>query len=180
MVKEVTLHDKVFQLYLDEDQIQKQVKALADQLNKDFSDKNPVFVSILNGSFLFAADLIRSLDFFCEIEFVKVSSYEAMHSTGQVKTLIGFNHSVENRPIIILEDIVDTGKTINKLKADISRYNPFSIHVATLTFKREALVEPLEPDYVGFEIPNFFIVGYGLDYDQLGRNLKSIYKQKAH
>lgn len=178
MTQEVQLYDKVFELYLSESDIQARVKDIAEGINQDLSGKNPIFVSILNGSFLFAADLIRYLNFQCQIEFVKAASYEAMHSTGEVKTLIGFSQVVEDRPIVIIEDIIDTGKTIKKLINDIQKYNPASIHVATLTFKREALIESFEPQYVGFEVPNVFIVGYGLDYDQLGRNLKGIYKLK--
>lgn len=178
MTQEVQLYDKVFELYLSESDIQARVKDIAEGINQDLSGKNPIFVSILNGSFLFAADLIRYLNFQCQIEFVKAASYEAMRSTGEVKTLIGFSQVVEDRPIVIIEDIIDTGKTIKKLINDIQKYNPASIHVATLTFKREALIESFEPQYVGFEVPNVFIVGYGLDYDQLGRNLKGIYKLK--
>jgi len=175
----VKLHDKVFELYLSEKQIRERVKEMAAEISEDFSGSDPVFVSILNGSFLFSADLLRSLSFQCEIEFVKLASYVGTASTGQVETLFGFNKSVEDRPIIILEDIVDTGRTINKLKTDIQLYNPANVHVASFLFKREALLEPVDLDYTGFEIPNFFVVGYGLDYDQLGRNLKSIYKLKS-
>ncbi len=178
MTQDVQLHDKVFELYLSEGYIQERVKDIAEGINRDFSGKDPVFVSILNGSFLFAADLIRYLNFQCQIEFVKAASYEAMQSTGEVKTLIGFNQAVEGRPIVIIEDIIDTGRTIKQLMNDLTKYNPESVHVATLTLKREALIESFDPDYVGFEVPNVFIVGYGLDYDQLGRNLKGIYKLK--
>lgn len=178
MPKEVQIHDKVFESFIPDSQIFKRVQELAEEISRDFADKNPLFVCILNGSFLFAADLIRSLRFQGEIEFVKVASYDSMTSTKEVKTMIGFNQKVNQRPVIILEDIVDTGRTAINLMEDIKQFNPLSVHMASLTFKREALEENFEPDYVGFEVPNVFLIGYGLDYDQAGRNLKDIYKLK--
>ena len=178
MTEEVKLYDKWFELYISHADIQERVRALAEAINADYRESTPIFVSVLNGALFFTADLVRLFDAKCEVDFVKVASYQGTTSTGKVKQIFGLSGELKNRHVIILEDIVDTGITINKLIKDLECYNPSTIHVAALTLKREALQEPVKIDYLGFEVPDQFIVGYGLDYDQLGRNLQGIYKLK--
>lgn len=173
---EVTLGDKVFVPYLTEEKIAAAVKGVAARINADYAGKSPLFLVVLNGAFLFAADLLRSIDSDgCEVSFVKFSSYEGVSSTGKVKELIGLNESLEGRDVIIVEDIVDTGTTIVQMMADLANRKCASVKIAALLFKPEAYKKDVKIDYVGMEIPNAFIVGYGLDYDGLGRNLKDIY-----
>ncbi len=173
---EVKLGDKTFVPYLTEEKIAAAVKVVAKQINADYVGKNPLFLVILNGSFLFAADLLRAIDSEgCEVSFVKFSSYEGTESTGKVKELIGLNEHLDGRDVIIVEDIVDTGNTIVQMMDDLAKRNPASVRIAALLFKPEAYKKDVKIDYVGMEIPNAFIVGYGLDYDGLGRNLKDIY-----
>lgn len=173
---EVKLGDKVFVPYLTEEKIAAAVKVVATKINADYAGKNPLFLVVLNGAFLFAADLLRSIDSDgCEVSFVKFSSYEGVSSTGKVKELIGLNEHLEGRHVIIVEDIVDTGNTIVQMMDDLDHRKPASVRIAALLFKPEAYKKDVKIDYVGIEIPNAFIVGYGLDYDGLGRNLKDIY-----
>jgi hypoxanthine phosphoribosyltransferase len=173
---EVTLGDKTFVPYLTEHKIAAAVKSVADQINSDYQGKNPLFLVVLNGAFLFAADLLRAIDSDgCEVSFVKFSSYSGTESTGKVKELIGLNESLEGRDVIIVEDIVDTGNTVVQMMADLAHRKCASVRIAALLFKPEAYKKDVKIDYVGMEIPNAFIVGYGLDYDGLGRNLKDIY-----
>ncbi len=173
---EVKLGDKTFVPYLTEDKIAVAVKQVAQKINTDYAGKNPLFLVILNGSFLFAADLLRAIDSDgCEVSFVKFSSYSGTESTGKVKELIGLNEHLDGRDVIIVEDIVDTGNTIVQMMDDLLKRNPASVRIAALLFKPEAYKKQIKIDYVGMEIPNAFIVGYGLDYDGLGRNLKDIY-----
>lgn len=179
MKKEVTLGDKVFVPYLSGEKISHAVGLVAEKINADYKGKNPLFLVVLNGAFLFAADLLRSIDLDCEVSFVKFSSYQGTHSTGKVKELIGLNESLVGRDVIIVEDIVDTGTTIVQMLADLADRQTASVRVATLLFKPEAYKKDIVIDYIGLEIPNAFIVGYGLDYDGLGRNLKEIYVIKS-
>lgn len=179
MKKEVTLGDKVFVPYLSGEKISNAVRLVAEKINADYQGKNPLFLVVLNGAFLFAADLLRSIDLDCEVSFVKFSSYQGTHSTGKVKELIGLNESLVGRDVIIVEDIVDTGTTIVQMLADLADRQTASVRVATLLFKPEAYKKDIVIDYIGLEIPNAFIVGYGLDYDGLGRNLKEIYVIKS-
>jgi hypoxanthine phosphoribosyltransferase len=173
---EVRLGDKVFVPYLPEDKIAAAVKSVAQKINSDYTGKSPLFLVVLNGSFLFAADLLRAIDSDgCEVSFVKFSSYAGTESTGKVKELIGLNERLDGRDVIIVEDIVDTGNTIVQMMDDLLKRNPASVRIAALLFKPEAYKKHIKIDYVGMEIPNAFIVGYGLDYDGLGRNLKDIY-----
>ena len=173
---EVKLGDKIFVPYLTEDKIAAAVEDVAGKINADYSGKNPLFLVVLNGSFLFAADLLRSINSEgCEVSFVKFSSYVGTESTGKVKELIGLNENLEGRDVIIVEDIVDTGSTIVQMMDDLSKRNPRSVRIAALLFKPAAYKKHIKIDYAGIEIPNDFIVGYGLDYDGLGRNLKDIY-----
>lgn len=174
----IQLHDKIFVPYLTESEIQQAISRLADNINKDYQGKEVLFLSVLNGAFMFTSDLMKKITLDCEISFMKVSSYAGTESTGRIDELIGLNTSVTNRNIIILEDIVDTGITIDKVIKLLELQDPSSIEVCTILFKEEAYKGHHPPKYFGFEIPNKFVVGYGLDYDQLGRNLPEIYQVK--
>lgn len=174
----IQLHDKIFVPYLTELEIQQAISRLADNINKDYQGKEVLFLSVLNGAFMFTSDLMKKITLDCEISFMKVSSYAGTESTGRIDELIGLNTSVPNRNIIILEDIVDTGITIDKVIKLLELQDPSSIEVCTILFKEEAYKGHHPPKYFGFEIPNKFVVGYGLDYDQLGRNLPEIYQVK--
>lgn len=172
----ITVHDKTFETYLAEGTIQQRVKELARQIDADYAGKRPLFIAILNGSFMFAADLFKYLQIEAEISFIKISSYQGMQSTGRVVTTIGLDDDLFGRDVILLEDIVDTGKTLHNFLPRLEHQQPRSLRLATLLHKPEATEFPLQLDYVGFSIPNKFVLGYGLDYDGLGRNLKEIYQ----
>jgi len=172
----VKLHDKTFDTYLSEKEIQEKVKEIAGQLNRDYQDKKPLFIAILNGSFMFAADLFRYLTIDAEICFIKLASYRGMKSSGNVITAIGLDVDLFGRDVVIIEDIVDTGKTLSEFLPKMDHQQPRSLKIAALLHKPEATRFPLRIDYVGFSIPNKFVVGYGLDYDGLGRNLKEIFQ----
>lgn len=169
------IKDLNFRPFISEADIARRVQSLAQQIDQDYSDEPPVLVAVLNGAFIFAADLVRSISVPSEITFIKVKSYQQMQSTGQHKEFIGLEVPIADRHVIILEDIVDSGNTVYYLQEKFAAQAPRSVAVATLLFKPEALVRDLELAYVGFEIPNDFVVGYGLDYDGFGRNLRSIY-----
>jgi len=175
-MKRVKIHDKTFQLFVPYEKISSVIESMAEKMNMDFQDKNPLFVCILNGSFMFAAELYKRINLIeTEISFVKLASYEGDKTTGKVKHLIGLNENIEGRTVVILEDIVDTGITIDNILEQLAKLNPREIKIATLLLKPEALQKEVQLDYIGLEIPNNFIVGYGLDYDGFGRNLKDIY-----
>ena len=171
----IKLIDKVFETSITEAEIQERVKAVADRINKDMADKNPILLAVLNGSFMFAADLMRMLTIPCEISFVKLASYQGTTSTGTIKEVIGINEDLSGRTVIIIEDIVESGLTIKRMIETIGTRAPKSIHICTLLFKPDRLTVPLDVEYAAIEIPNDFIVGYGLDYNQQGRNLRDIY-----
>lgn len=171
--------DKTFVPYLSESAIQEKITALAAQLNKDYAGKRPIFLSILNGSFLFTADLFKQITIEAEVSFIKLASYKGTSSTGNVITAIGLDANVKDRHIIILEDIIDTGKTLHHYLPQLDNMQPASVKIAVLLDKKEALQYPVKVDYACFEIPNKFVVGYGLDYDGLGRNSKDIYQLQA-
>ena len=171
----VKIKDKTFRTFIPEDQIAERVKAVAERINKDLADKNPLFLAVLNGSFIFAADLMRNITIPCEISFVKLASYQGTTSTGVIKEVIGLNEELAGRTVVILEDIVDTGFTIKRMIEILGTRGPEWVHVCTLLLKPGKLQVPLNVEYVAMEIPNDFIVGYGLDYDQQGRNLRDIY-----
>ena len=173
---QIKVHDKSFETYLSERDIQEKIKELAAAIARDYVDKRPLFIPILNGSFMFAADLFKYLDIPAEISFIKLASYKGMKSSGHVITAIGLDVELYNRHVIVLEDIVDTGRTLFEFLPKLQHHHPSSLKIATLLHKPEAMVHPLQLDYVGFSIPNKFVVGYGLDYDGLGRNLKEIYQ----
>jgi hypoxanthine phosphoribosyltransferase len=171
--------DKTFEPYLKEAAIQEKITALAEALNKDYADKRPLFLSVLNGSFLFTADLFKQITIEAEVSFIKLASYKGTSSTGNVITAIGLDMNVKDRHIIILEDIIDTGKTLHHYLPQLESMQPASVKIAVLLNKKEALQYPVQVDYSCFDIPNKFVVGYGLDYDGLGRNSKDIYQLKA-
>lgn len=172
----IQLHNKEFESYIPASLIHEKIAVLGEKINADYQNKQPLFVAVLNGSFVFAADLIRQMKISCEISFVKVASYHGSTSSGAVSELIGLTEQVEGRDIIIVEDIVDTGATLEKVHAMLSERHPASIRIASLLFKPDAYKKKIKIDYAAIEIPNDFIVGFGLDYDGLGRNLSDIYK----
>ena len=171
----VTIKDKTFETSMPEAQIKWRVKQLAQQISSELEGKNPLFLAVLNGAFIFAADLMREMTIPCEISFVKLASYQGTTSTGKIKEVMGINEDLYRRTVIILEDIVETGLTIKQMIESLGTRNPAEIKVCTLFFKPEKLNVDLKLDYVAFEIPNDFILGYGLDYDQQGRGLKDLY-----
>lgn len=175
---EVRIKDKTFAVSIPESVIKQRVKELAGQISRDMAGKNPLLLAVLNGSFIFAADLMREISVPCEISFVKLASYQGITSTGKVKEVIGINEDLTGRTILIVEDIVESGLTMKRMTETIGTRNPESVHLCTLLFKPEKLEVPLDLEYVAFRIPNDFVVGYGLDYDQQGRNLKSLYSLK--
>jgi len=175
-MKQVRIHDKSFELYIPYEKIRAVIDSMAENMNNDFEGKSPLFVCILNGSFMFAAEIFKRINLMdAQITFVKLASYNGDKTTGEVKQLIGLNESIEGRSVIVLEDIVDTGITIENILVQLRGMNPKEIKIATLLLKPDALQKEVQLDYVGLEIPNDFIVGYGLDYDGLGRNLIDIY-----
>ncbi len=171
----VKIKDKTFKTSIPEAEILEKVKVVADRINKDFEGKTPVFLAVLNGSFIFAADLLRMITIPNEISFVKYASYQGTSSTGKMKELMGINQDLTGRDVIIVEDIVDSGFTMQHMIEDLKKHNPASIHICSLLVKPGNLQVDLDIDYAVMEIPNDFIVGYGLDYDQEGRNLRDIY-----
>ena len=172
----VKVKDKEFETFIPALQIEEVVQQLADRINADFEGKNPLFLAILNGSFVFAADLIRKISIPCNISFVKFASYSGTATTGTVKELIGLNEEIKGRYVILIEDIIDTGHTIELILADLVRLNPADVKVACFCHKPDAFRKSYKIDYIGMDIPDEFIVGYGLDYDGFGRNLPDIYK----
>jgi hypoxanthine phosphoribosyltransferase len=172
----IQVHDKKFNTYFSAEQIDEQVTRLGEEINRDYKDKRPLFIAILNGSFMFASDLFKKLNIEAEICFIKLASYQGIKSTGKVVTSIGLDQSLKDRHIVVVEDIVDTGKTLHEFLPQLIDHAPASLKIATLLHKPEALKHPLKLDYVGFNVPNKFLLGYGLDYDGLGRNLKEIYQ----
>ncbi len=171
----VTVKDKAFRISIPEEQILKRVREVAAQISDDLRGQHPLFLAVLNGAFMFAADLIRNIDTDCEISFVRLASYAGTRSTGEVKELIGLNETVKGRPVVIVEDIIDSGLTMQQLLAMLREKDPSEIRIAALLVKPENLQVDLDIAYTCFNIPNDFIVGYGLDYDGEGRNLKNIY-----
>lgn len=171
----IKIGDLSFKPYLSVDEIRQQVVRVAQELSTDLKGKNPIFLVVLNGAFMFAADLMRELRMPCEVYFVRFSSYEGTHTTGAVREVLGLNTSIEGRTVVIVEDIVDTGLTMKGMIEKLKSKNPKEIHVATLFLKPHSLREDINVQYCCFEIPNDFIVGYGLDYNQAGRNLPQIY-----
>lgn len=175
-MSQVTIKDKTFETYISEAEILKKVKAVAERINRDLAGKNPLFLAVLNGSFIFAADLMREITIPCEISFVKLASYQGTTSTGKVHEVIGINEDLTGRTVVIVEDIVDTGLTMKQMIESLGTRNPAAVHICTLLVKPGKLQVPLNIEYAAMEIPNDFILGYGLDYDQQGRTLRDIYR----
>ncbi|PTN07223.1 hypoxanthine phosphoribosyltransferase [Mangrovibacterium marinum] len=176
-MKKISILDKDFELFIPYEKIRAVIEDMAEKMNQTLEGKNPLFLCILNGSFMFAAEVFKRISLLdAEISFVKLASYEGTSTTGTVKELIGLNEDLSGRTVIVLEDIVDTGITIDKVIDQLQAMNPADLQIATLLLKPDALKKDVKLDYVGLEIPNEFIVGYGLDYDGRGRNLIDIYK----
>lgn len=175
---EIQLHDKTFIPYISEDLLARTIKRLAKEIQTDLKDERPLFIGVLNGCFLFAADFLRNYEDECEISFVKFSSYDGTNTTGNVKQLLGINQELKGRTVVVLEDIIDTGNTLEEIYRIFNYKGIKTLKIATLFYKPDAFKKSLKIDYVGISIPNTFIVGYGLDYDGLGRNIPSIYKLK--
>ena len=171
----VKILDKTFKTSIPEAEIKKHVKEVADRINHDMAGKNQLLIAVLNGSFIFAADLMRMITIPCEISFVKLASYEGTTSSGKITEVLGINEDLNGRTVIIVEDIVDTGLTMKRMIETLGTRNPKSIHICTLLLKPDKLTVDLDIEYAAMQIPNDFIVGYGLDYDQQGRNLPDIY-----
>ncbi|MEO0001636.1 MAG: hypothetical protein RL766_1682 [Bacteroidota bacterium] len=166
--------DKQFKSYLEKETIQIEVERIASELNTDYADKNPLFIAILNGSFMFASDLFKLIKVPAEICFIKLASYKGTQSTGQVITAIGLDRDLFERDVVIIEDIVDTGKTLTAFIPQLEHQQPRSLKICSLLHKKAATTYPVQIDYLGFEIPDLFVVGYGLDYNGFGRNLNKI------
>jgi hypoxanthine phosphoribosyltransferase len=171
----VKVKDKWFEISIPEAEIKQRVKAVAQQMSKDLEGKNPLFLAVLNGSFIFAADLMREMTIPCEISFVKLASYQGTTTTGKVHEVLGINEDLTDRTVVIVEDIVDTGLTMKRMIESLGTRRPAAIHICSLLVKPDKLQVDLNIEYVAMKIPNDFIVGYGLDYDQQGRQLKDIY-----
>lgn len=171
----IQIKDKQFRLSIPSEEILKAVESVGNQMNKDLKDKDPLFICVLNGAFMFASDLMKVVDIPCEITFIKLSSYEGLYTTGTVKEVIGLSESVVGRTVVVVEDIVDTGITMEKILTSLEAKGAKEIYVATFLQKPEALQKNIKLDYIAMKIPNEFILGYGLDYDGYGRNLKDIY-----
>lgn len=172
----IQVHHKHFVPYISADKIAARVQALAAQISQDYKGRRPLFIAVLNGSFIFAADLFRQLTVEAEISFIRLASYKGTSSTGQVVTAIGMEEQLHGRDVILLEDIIDTGNTLHSFIPEIRNRRPASLKIATFLTKPEALQRPVVADYVGFEVPNLFVLGYGLDYDGLGRNLPELWQ----
>lgn len=175
MNQPITVKDKQFILSISNSEIQKSIQKVADQINRDYEGKEIFFIGVLNGVFMYAADLLKKITVPCQISFTKVASYEGTQSTGTIKQLIGMPEGIEGRHVVILEDIVDTGFTMREILKQLKAHNPADVKIATLLFKPNSFKESYNVDYRAMEIPNAFIVGYGLDYDGYGRNLPDIY-----
>jgi hypoxanthine phosphoribosyltransferase len=172
----IRVHDKFFEPFLSASSIIEKVKSLADQVCKDYAGKKPLFIVILNGAFMFASDLFKNFSIEAEICFIKLASYKGTKSSGRVITAIGLDMDLFGRHVVIIEDIVDTGKTLNEFLPQLVHQQPESLKIVSLLYKPEAMVYPIAVDYIGFTIPNKFVIGYGLDYNGLGRNNAAIYK----
>lgn len=177
-MKEIKLKDKTFCLSITEAEIIARIKVVADAINRDYAGRQPLFLSMLNGAFMFTSDLLKMIDLECEISFVKLSSYEGTESTGTVRELIGISDDISGRDIIIVEDIVESGRTMMEILEKLKGHNVASVKICSLFFKPSKLKVDLKVDYPAMIIPDDFIVGFGLDYDQVGRNLKDIYTIK--
>ncbi|MEE6186902.1 Hypoxanthine-guanine phosphoribosyltransferase [Mycovorax composti] len=172
----IQVHDKVFKPYITENQIQQRIKELAENINRDYAEQTVIFIAILNGSFMFASDFFKHLTIKSEISFIKLASYKGLKSSGTVTTAIGLDVDLHNKHVVVLEDIIDTGKTLHHFIPQLEHQHPASLKIVTLLHKAEMTQYPVQIDYTGFVIPNKFVVGYGLDYDGQGRNYRDIYQ----
>ncbi len=177
MKKEITIEDKQFELFIEQEVIEQEIKRVARRINSDMKGKKPLFISVLNGAFMFAGELMKHVTLLSEITFARYSSYKGTSSVN-VEKVMELNEDIKGRHVVIVEDIVDSGNTMDTLIAELEKHEPAEVKIATLLFKPAALKKNLKPDYVAIEIPNDFVVGYGLDYNGFGRNLKDIYKVK--
>lgn len=176
MKEVIVINDKQFELLIEQEVIENEIKRVAERINKELKDKRPLFIAVLNGAFMFAGELMKQVNILSEITFVRLASYHGTTSTNDLKTVLGLNESIKDRSVVIVEDIVDSGNTMVSLLEELGKYEPEEIRIATLLYKPAAMKQKLNLDYVALEIPNDFIVGYGLDYNGYGRNLKDIYK----
>jgi len=176
MSEKIKILDKYFELFISYEKIIKNIKQIADHINLDLKNEKVIFLGVLNGAFMFASELLKMINFPCEVSFVKIASYSGDSTTGTVKRLIGVNEELQGKTIVIVEDIVDTGITTENIIRQLKGYDPDSIKIASLFFKPQSFTKNYKIDYLGMEIPNYFIIGYGLDYKGMGRNLKNIYK----
>jgi hypoxanthine phosphoribosyltransferase len=174
-MKKIKVNDKEFSLFLSAQVIEENIAKIAKRIDEDLRGKNPLFLAVLNGSFMFAADLMKHINIPAQVSFIKLASYEGMQSGGKVREVFGLSEKIEGRVVVIVEDIVDSGRTMQQLLASLETRNPAEIKIATFLFKPDSLVCDIKPDYVTFEIPNHFVVGYGLDYDGYGRNFPEVY-----
>jgi hypoxanthine phosphoribosyltransferase len=173
---DIQVHGKTFKPYLTASALDAAIRRVASEINRDYAGKHPLFIAILNGSFMFAADLFKELTIDAELSFIKLASYKGMKSTGHLVTAIGLDTDLFGRDVVIIEDIVDTGKTLSEFLPQLHHQQPASLKIAALLHKPEAIRHPIQIDYLGFSVPDIFLLGYGLDYDGLGRNLKEIYQ----
>jgi len=176
MSKSVKIHDKHFEIYLSEAEILKRVNVLGKQISADYQGKKPVFISILNGVFVFAADLLRACETDCEVSFVKLASYDGLQSTGNISEKIGLEMDLKDRHVILVEDIIDSGETLYQFLPEIKKMQPASLNLAVLLLKPDSVKYSFDIPYLGFEIPDKFVIGYGMDYNGLGRNLRALYQ----
>jgi len=174
----IEVKGKKFEILIEESMILSRIKGIAAGLKRDLQDKNPLFIAVLNGSFIFAADLFKELDFACNISFIKAASYQGTQSSGKVSMMIGLQEDLENRHVVILEDIIDTGLTVSFLLNEMKEKNPASLSVCSLLIKPDAFNQAFKVNYLGFEVENRFLIGYGLDFDGVGRNLRHVYVEE--
>lgn len=175
-MQEVTVLDRQFSVYLTTEEIQNRISAMAEKINEDLKGREVMFYGILNGAFRFASDLFSQINLESQISFIKLTSYDGLSSSGKIKELIGWNEDITDKTVVVIEDIVDTGNTLERIIGELKIRKAKEVHIAALLFKKEAYTKDIPIDYIGFEIPNKFVVGYGLDYDGYGRNLNSIYQ----
>ncbi len=175
-MKQVRIEDKTFGIYIQDQEIQQAIQTIANEMNVLYADKKPIFISVLNGAFMFTADLLKKIEVPCELSFIKLSSYSGTTSTGTVKEIVGLQEEIAGRDVIVIEDIIDTGITMQKIISQLEFKNPASIRIATLLLKPDSVKVPIKPDFVCFSIPDKFVVGYGLDLNGIGRNLPDIYQ----
>ena len=175
-MKQVTIEDKTFGIYIQDHDIQQAIQTIANDMNVLYADKKPIFISVLNGAFMFTSDLLKKIEVPCELSFIKLSSYSWTTSTGTVKEIVGLQEEIAGRDVIVIEDIIDTGITMQKIISELELKNPSSIRIATLLLKPDSVKVPIKPDFVCFSIPDKFVVGYGLDLNGIGRNLPDIYQ----